>query len=114
MGRMASGSGCTLGPWSWCCAFLRRGSSPYGTGQAGFVGVSGASTVGVSFSFILYAADSTRCGKSGCTMRIAHVAAEVAPFAKTGGLGDVVGALPVAQAALGHDVTVWMPYYRQV
>ncbi|MEW5848504.1 MAG: glycogen synthase [Myxococcota bacterium] len=47
-------------------------------------------------------------------MRIAHLAAEVSPFAKTGGLGDVVGALPVAQKALGHDVHVWMPYYRQV
>ena len=47
-------------------------------------------------------------------MRIAHLSAEVSPFAKTGGLGDVVGALPTYQAALGHDVTVWMPYYRQV
>ena len=47
-------------------------------------------------------------------MRIAHLAAEVTPFAKSGGLGDVVGALPKAQAALGHDVTVWMPFYRQV
>lgn len=47
-------------------------------------------------------------------MRIAHLAAEVAPFAKTGGLGDVVGSLPIAQADLGHEVTVWMPLYRQV
>jgi len=47
-------------------------------------------------------------------MKIAHLSAEVSPFAKTGGLGDVVGALPIAQAQLGHDVTVWMPYYRQV
>ncbi len=46
-------------------------------------------------------------------MRIAHLSAEVTPFAKTGGLGDVVGALPKAQAELGHQVTVWMPLYRQ-
>ena len=45
-------------------------------------------------------------------MRIAHLSAEVAPFARTGGLGDVVGALPKAQAALGHDPAVWMPLYR--
>jgi len=45
-------------------------------------------------------------------MRIAHLSAEVSPFAKTGGLGDVVGALPIAQADLGHEVSVWMPYYR--
>ncbi|MFN7971726.1 MAG: glycogen synthase [Acidobacteriota bacterium] len=47
-------------------------------------------------------------------LRIAHLSAEVSPFAKTGGLGDVVGALPKAQARLGNDVTVWMPLYRQV
>ena len=47
-------------------------------------------------------------------MRIAHLSAEVAPFAKTGGLGDVVGALPKAERALGHDVAVWMPYHRLV
>ncbi len=47
-------------------------------------------------------------------MRIAHLSAEVTPFAKTGGLGDVAGALPIFQAALGHEVAVWMPYYRQV
>src|SRR6185437_8728032 len=47
-------------------------------------------------------------------MRIAHLSAEVSPFAKTGGLGDVVGALPKTLAELGHDVSVWMPYYRQV
>jgi starch synthase len=47
-------------------------------------------------------------------MRIAHLSAEVTPFAKSGGLGDVAGALPKALADLGHDVTVWMPLYREV
>ncbi|HEY3447364.1 MAG TPA: glycogen synthase [Myxococcales bacterium] len=47
-------------------------------------------------------------------MRIVHLSAEVSPFAKTGGLGDVVGALPWAQQQLGHEVSVWMPLYRQV
>jgi starch synthase len=46
-------------------------------------------------------------------MRIAHLSAEVSPFARTGGLGDVVAALPVAQRHLEQDVSVWMPLYRQ-
>jgi starch synthase len=45
-------------------------------------------------------------------MRIAHLASEVMPFSKTGGLADVAGALPPALAALGHEVTVVAPGHR--
>ena len=47
-------------------------------------------------------------------MNVLFVAAEVAPLIKTGGLADVAGALPASLRALGHDVRVVMPYYRQL
>jgi starch synthase len=46
-------------------------------------------------------------------MHIAVVASEGVPYSKTGGLADVVGALPQALAGLGHDVSVYLPRYRQ-
>ena len=46
-------------------------------------------------------------------MHIAFAASECVPFSKTGGLADVVGALPKALAQLGHQVTVYLPRYKQ-
>ena len=46
-------------------------------------------------------------------MHIAFAASEGVPFSKTGGLADVVGALPRALAAAGHQVSVYLPRYRQ-
>jgi starch synthase len=46
-------------------------------------------------------------------MNIAFAASESVPFSKTGGLADVVGALPRALASLGHQVSVYVPRYRQ-
>src|SRR5437588_12405821 len=45
-------------------------------------------------------------------MHIAFAASECVPFSKTGGLADVVGALPRALAAAGHQVSVYLPRYR--
>jgi starch synthase len=42
-------------------------------------------------------------------MKVLHVAAEVYPLVKTGGLGDVVAALPLALAAAGADVRLLLP-----
>jgi starch synthase len=47
-------------------------------------------------------------------MDIVFAASECVPWAKTGGLADVVSALPKALARLGHKVSVYLPYYRQV
>src|SRR5688500_13964766 len=47
-------------------------------------------------------------------MRVLMVASEAVPFAKTGGLADVVGALPRALVRLGHDVDVVLPRYRGI
>lgn len=39
---------------------------------------------------------------------------EGAPFSKTGGLGDVIGALPKSLVKAGHEVAVVLPYYDMV
>src|SRR5512138_2750452 len=46
-------------------------------------------------------------------MKITFAASECVPFSKTGGLADVVGALPQALAQLGHEVSVFLPKYKQ-
>ena len=47
-------------------------------------------------------------------LKILILAAEIVPFAKVGGLADVVGALPKALQELGHDVRLAMPRYGQI
>ena len=47
-------------------------------------------------------------------LNILFVAAEVVPFAKTGGLADVAGALPKAIKELGHNIIVVMPRYYKI
>ena len=44
-------------------------------------------------------------------LNVLLVSSEVDPFAKTGGLADVSGALPVAIRELGHEIRVMMPRY---
>lgn len=47
-------------------------------------------------------------------MKVAFIASEVVPFAKTGGLADVAGALPIELKKSGVDVKVFMPKYYSV
>ncbi len=47
-------------------------------------------------------------------MKIAFCASEMVPFAKTGGLADVVGALPQALEELKHEVIVILPRYKSI
>lgn len=44
-------------------------------------------------------------------LRIVHIASEVSPFSKTGGLGDVTRSLPKSLKRLGHDVIIITPLY---
>ena len=46
-------------------------------------------------------------------MKLLFAATECAPFFKTGGLGDVLGALPKELAKQGHEVRVVLPYFVQ-
>lgn len=47
-------------------------------------------------------------------MHVVHIASEVAPFSKTGGLADVLGTLPRALARIGVEVSVVSPHYPSV
>jgi starch synthase len=47
-------------------------------------------------------------------MKIVHVASEMFPYVKTGGLADAVGALARTLASAGHEVTAFLPAYRAV
>jgi len=47
-------------------------------------------------------------------MRILFIASEALPYAKTGGLADVIEALPRALVKLGHEVAVFLPRYRGI
>ena len=46
-------------------------------------------------------------------MRVAVLSAEAVPYSKTGGLGDVAGALPKALRSIGEDAFLITPLYRQ-
>jgi starch synthase len=46
--------------------------------------------------------------------KVLFASPEVVPFAKTGGLADVAGTLPVALRAMGCDIRIIMPFYRMV
>ena len=47
-------------------------------------------------------------------MHIVFAASECVPYVKTGGVAEVVGALPKELVRQGHQVTVYVPLYRQV
>ena len=48
-------------------------------------------------------------------MKIAVVASEGAPYAKSGGLGDVMEALPAALSRIeGNEVALFLPYYKKI
>jgi starch synthase len=48
------------------------------------------------------------------SMKILHAGSELTPFARSGGLGDVLESLPAALAALGHEASVALPCYRSL
>ncbi len=48
------------------------------------------------------------------SFKVLFVSAEVAPFAKSGGLADVAGSLPKTLVAKGHDVRIAMPRYKEI
>jgi len=81
-------------PWTSCSAATLE-SIPFGCGQWP------------------RCATLMQCWKEQSSMRVLMAASEGVPFSKTGGLADVVGALPRAIARLGHEVAVVLPLHRR-
>lgn len=54
------------------------------------------------------------CTPEGAPVAVVHLVAELAPYARTGGLGEAVASLAKYQAARGIDTTIVMPLYREV
>src|SRR6266446_2441192 len=52
-------------------------------------------------------------GEPASRPSVLMIGSEALPFSKTGGLADVLGALPQALARLGWDVTLVVPRYRE-
>lgn len=59
------------------------------------------------------ASSAAPAASPGEPLRVLHVASEMVPFSKTGGLADVVAALPAALVRAGHDVRVAIPCYKK-
>ena len=57
---------------------------------------------------------SAKKEKNTPTYKIAMVSSEAVPYAKTGGLGDVIGSLPKALELLGCEVKVFIPKYSMI
>ena len=47
-------------------------------------------------------------------MKIAEVSPEIIPYAKTGGLADVAGTLPLYLEKAGQEISIFMPLYKSV
>ena len=47
-------------------------------------------------------------------MKIVEVSPEIIPYAKTGGLADVVGTLPLYLEKAGHEISMFIPFYKSV
>ena len=52
--------------------------------------------------------------KKSDALKIVYIASECVPYVKTGGLADVVGAVPTYLTQMGHEVIIILPLYRQI
>ena len=86
----------------------RKRAKGAGQGAAGAGGKSGARAKGADRQA------AKRAAAFAGVPPVLIVAAEAAPLAKTGGLADVVGALPKYLKRLGVDARIIMPFHRAI
>lgn len=102
---------------SWTVPEATRAASP-GYPMASMLSMSitatGPDAADVETEPLTSAPLDIEAGLRGEPLKILFIAAEGVPYIKTGGLADVIGALPKALRRLGHDVRIALPRYKNI
>ncbi len=90
------------------------GKAPAAKTKTAVKPASGAAVRGSDGRFLKRKAPAPLLSRDGRVASVVHLTAELAPIARTGGLGEVVSSLAAYQSAAGMNVAIILPLYRQI